>query len=222
MRAAPAAVALAALAAACANGKAKPELDGKPLATLADRHVIDVVEAGERLEFNPAAPTPDAAQRAEIDAFAKVYRTLGHGPITISAPKEGEIAKAFAAQVRAQLIEQGVSYAALASAMHDGGESETVVLSFTRYEAEAPDCPAVFEQNLARQTDNRAYDSFGCAMQANLAAMIADPADLLAPRASDPRDGARRADVFKKYREGSPTHALRSEQEQVGVKDLGN
>jgi len=220
MKAAPVLL-LAALTAACAHNKRESlEVEGKPIASVADTHVIEVVEAGERLEFSPSSATPSLTQLAEIDAFAKIYRTVGHGPITITAPKEGEVAKAFAAQVRARLIEQGVSFAAVAAAMH-GGEGDAVVLSFTRYEAEAPDCPAIYEQNLSRQTDNRAYDSFGCAMQANLAAMIADPADLLGPRDADPRDGARRAVVFKNYRDGKQTHADRSSQEQVGLREVG-
>ena len=50
--------------------------------------------------------------------------------------------------------------------------------------------------------DNEGYPEFGCAVTANIAAQIADPADLLAPRASDAPDAQRRQVVLDKYRQG--------------------
>ena len=41
--------------------------------------------------------------------------------------------------------------------------------------------------------------NFGCAQQQNLAAMVANPADLVRPQPMTPADGGRRADVIKKY-----------------------
>ena len=49
------------------------------------------------------------------------------------------------------------------------------------------------------------YDNFGCATQANLAAVVANPADLLTPRASAPADQQRRAVVYENYRNGKIT-----------------
>jgi pilus assembly protein CpaD len=57
--------------------------------------------------------------------------------------------------------------------------------------------------DLATQTEfNRHYESYGCASQQNLAAMIDNPLDLLYPRGMPPADAARRADVLQKYRTG--------------------
>ena len=57
-----------------------------------------------------------------------------------------------------------------------------------------------------------------CAQQRNLAAQIANPADLLGPRTVDPADAERRAVVFDKYRQGRPTGAEKGTDERVQVK----
>ena len=54
-------------------------------------------------------------------------------------------------------------------------------------------------------------------MQANLAAMIEDPNDLLQPRDMDPRDSGRRDTVMDLYRRGQVTHATRDPDERVTI-----
>ena len=55
--------------------------------------------------------------------------------------------------------------------------------------------------------ENKQYHNLGCASQNNLAAMIANPADLLAPRGMSEIDAARRATVIDNYRQGNQTNA---------------
>ena len=57
----------------------------------------------------------------------------------------------------------------------------------------------------------------GCANQHNLAAMIANPADLLGPRSETDRSGERRDTVWDKYTKGESTGAQKSEEEKVKV-----
>ena len=53
-------------------------------------------------------------------------------------------------------------------------------LSYLRYVAEAPEC-GQWPTNLAEDYRNLPYPNLGCAQQHNLAAQIANPADLLGP-----------------------------------------
>ena len=55
---------------------------------------------------------------------------------------------------------------------------------------------------LADTTDNKHYANFGCATQNNLAAQIANPGDLIAPRGMTPIDAERRSNVIETYRTG--------------------
>jgi pilus assembly protein CpaD len=50
---------------------------------------------------------------------------------------------------------------------------------------------------------NQPSSHIGCATRANLARMVADPADLVHGRALGPADGIREADAIRRYREGN-------------------
>lgn len=207
---------------ACAS---VPPPNGPPVASAADRHRIQVTEAAERVEIPVSSGASLSAEtRAQVRNFASGYLQYGHGALVLSTPSGGanaDAASVLAQETRMSLVEAGVSYAAIAGSTYDaaGAASAPIVLTFTRYDAQAPDCAPLWEQDLAHQSNNQAWASFGCATQANLAAMIEDPADLLRPRDMDPRDSNRRATVMEAYRAGEPTGAQRSADERVSISD---
>lgn len=197
---------------------------GQALASYADTHRIEVSQGGERLDIavNTGDTTLTPQSRAELATLASGYLRYGHGALILSTPSgsaNADSAGLLAQQARMQLTEAGVSYAAIAGSTYDasGNDAAPIVVTFTRYEAHAPDCRPIYEQDLAHQSNNQPWQSFGCATQANLAAMIEDPRDLLGPRTEDPRDSGRRSDVFEAYREGDVTHATRSPDERVTI-----
>jgi pilus assembly protein CpaD len=207
---------------ACA-GVPKPPA-GPSTPTQADNHRITVAASAQRMEIAVAPGdiglTPQAS--AELRAFASDYLRAGYGALVMSAPSGGpnsDAAALVAHEARMALTDAGVSYAAIASNTHEGGEASPIVFNFERYVAQAPECESIGTQNLAgwSASNNQPWPSFGCAMQANLAAMIEDPRDLLRPRTEDPRDGARRASVMEAYRAGEQTHADRSADESIQI-----
>jgi pilus assembly protein CpaD len=196
------------------------------LASAVDQHRIEVLQTGERYDITVGPSdmglTPET--RSEIFAFASAYQEEGHGALVMSAPSGGDNADAAARaaqQTRLALMSAGIPYAAIAPSVYDasGMARPPIVLSFTRYEAVAPDCRPIWEQDLSDNM-HQPYASFGCATQANLAAMIEDPHDLLQPRTMTPRDAARRAVVLDRYRNGQPTGAERSSDEQAAISDV--
>jgi pilus assembly protein CpaD len=211
---------------ACA-GVPKPE--GPPVSSYADRHRIEVTEAAERMEIPVGAG--DAAlsggARASLRAFAGNYLRYGHGALVLSSPSgaaNADAASVVANDARLALVEAGVSYAAVAGSTYDaaGVADAPIIVSFARFEARAPECAPLWEQDLGHQSNNQPWASFGCATQANLAAMVEDPADLLRPRDADPRDSGRRDTVMEAYREGDQTHADRSSDERVAISNAVN
>ena len=213
--------AVALLASACVT---KPAPINANLATLADQHKISVSTGAERLELPIAAGDTAISidQASSIESFARLYVRQGHGALVMSTPAGGANADAAALisqDVRLRLASSGVPFAAIAGSTYAPPDPNAapLVLSFTRFSAEAPTCEPLWSQDLAHNPDNQPWGSFGCAQQANLAAMISDPADLLGPRAEDPRDAARRARVLEAYRQGQQTHAERSQDERVQV-----
>ena len=68
-------------------------------------------------------------------------------------------------------------------AVQAGGDAQAPIrISYLRYVAEGPQC-GKWPTNLGVDHDNLNYPNLGCANQANFAAMIANPADLVTPRA---------------------------------------
>lgn len=210
---------------ACAS---VPTPEGPPVASAADRHRIQVTESAERIELpvSNGDVTLSPHARASLRALAGNYLRYGHGALVLSAPSGGpnaDAASVLAHEARMALVESGVSYAAVAGSTYEGvGREAPIIVSFARYEAQAPECAPLWEQDLAHQSNNQPWASFGCATQANLAAMVEDPRDLVQPRDADPRDSGRRDTVMQAYRAGESTHAARSNDERVSISEAVN
>jgi len=206
-----------------------PDPEGPQIPTQADRHRIEVQQTSERVEV--AVANGDMAisheARAQLRNLAGGYLRYGHGALTMSTPSgsgNASSASTLAGQVRMALVDSGVSHAAVAGSTYDasGEANAPIIVSFARYEAQAPECTPLYEQDLAHQSNNQPWESFGCSTNANLAAMVEDPADLLRPRGEDPRDSNRRGTVMDAYRRGEQTHAERSQDERATISNAVN
>lgn len=190
-----------------------------------ERFAITVRETRERLDI-PVASDKTALswdERDAVDAVAAEYLARGHGAIVVALPQGSpnhEAAVRNAAEVRDRLYAQGVRYSDIRGARYDAGEraDAPLVIGFVRFSAEAPSCHERWD-DFARTSTGSNTRNFGCAGAANLAAMIADPHDLLAPRGEDPSDGTRRAEALEKYRTGRTTATLRSSSERSTVSE---
>jgi pilus assembly protein CpaD len=56
-------------------------------------------------------------------------------------------------------------------------------------------------EDLLETSENKHYADFGCSYQNNLAAQMANPADLIGPRKQTPIDAANRSAVIDVYRD---------------------
>jgi pilus assembly protein CpaD len=209
-----------ALTAGCAS---LPTEEVANLATQADQHKITVSEIAQQMSL-PVRPDDASLSRDAqigIDAFARAYVRQGHGAVYISTPSGGANSSAaarLAQEARMKLAASGVPYYAIVGSTYEATTADApMMLRFVRFAAQAPECAPLYTQDLAHNPSNRPYESFGCSSQANLAAIISDPRDLIEPRLEDPRDPARRAHVLEAYRKGDQTHATRSNDERVQV-----
>jgi pilus assembly protein CpaD len=146
-------------------------------------------DQGEKLVIR--APSGGANERAVMHAFADLRELLKRHGFT------------------RDMVELEPYYASSET-------SAPIRLSYLRYVAKGPDCPD-WSENISRDPQNMPYPDLGCATQRNLAAQVADPRDLLEPRAETPRSSDRRDTVWKKYIAGDPTGATRSEDEKAVV-----
>jgi pilus assembly protein CpaD len=166
------------------------------------------------------AMTP--SDRNEIAAFANAYRDKGHGRMTIAtpagAPNSGAAAS-LVSDIRAALMEAGIAKDAITYTAYQAPSNQVnapVLVSYTHYIAQATPCHGLTE-DLAYLPENNEPANFGCATQANLAALVADPADLLGQREMDAADADRRSTVLDKYRKGEMTATKREDQDSGAV-----
>jgi pilus assembly protein CpaD len=167
---------------------------------------IDTVVSGEKLGEH---------ERDAVKYFATAYQAEGHGAVIISRPSNGPddiSAMRAASDARAVMLAEGVEPTAITEGPYDasGARSAPLLISYRTYEAVVPNCPDISHYDFAWTGTNEALPSFGCAVAVDLAAMIANPSDLVATRKMDPADLVRRTVVLSKYRNGESPSATRS------------
>ena len=157
-----------------------------------------------------------------ILAFAHAFLGSGSSAISIVLPTgsaNAVNAAAMATQVEGVLISAGIPLAAIEYRSYSANAGETIApvrLAYVRIAATTAPC-GPWRDSLARNFANTNYDAFGCATQQNLAAMVANPLDLLYPRMMTPPNAARRTTVLGNYQEGQRTGA--AVPREIGVED---
>jgi pilus assembly protein CpaD len=167
-----------------------------------------------RVPFN-GNMSPDMDSR--FVAFAKDYLENGNGAISISVPDSDPEARRYFAS---RLSDLGVpAWRIMIGNSETAGSAQDVELSYIRYAAEVAPC-GDWSTNAADTASNMPPPNFGCATQHNLAAMVADPRDLVAPRGTDAADAQRRMTVLDKYRKGQSTPAEKTAEQSGAVADV--
>ena len=204
----PAALVLsAALVAGCANR------DATTTTSIPDdyrtRHPIVLTEAEHTLDVPVASGDRSLtlSMRDNIRGFAQDYASKSKGTVQIMVPQGSMNAGAAAVlrkDIRATLVQAGVpakriiqtSYAAAGQ-----GDAAPIRLAFVSTTAKTNTCGQWPEDLTLNTMENRQYYNFGCATQANLAAQIANPMDLVGPRGMTPIDAERRGTAIQDYRD---------------------
>ncbi len=143
-------------------------------------------------------------QRSIVQNTIANYRANGSGVIHILLPTGSPNERAatrLRKDVAATLRRGGVKPFNISSERIPcgGSESPPIRLVYSAITASTHPC-GQWPKDLLETADNRHYANFGCASQTNLAAQIANPADLLGPRATSPIDAERRGVVIDDYR----------------------
>jgi pilus assembly protein CpaD len=99
--------------------------------------------------------------------------------------------------------------------------SAQVEVNYISYQARSGAC-GDWSEDLFYTAENRTAQNLGCANQHNLAAMVADPRDLLGPRAMDGADAVRRQTIIGNYETGKVSGADKSSDQKVSITDVGH
>jgi pilus assembly protein CpaD len=164
------------------------------------------LEARPEMDEVALAPRPDGLSQAQRAALGDIALRANGAPIVVRAPAGGDpVSTRSAFNAKEALVDMGANDVRMAS--YDAAPGAPILVGFTGYSAVVPQC-GHFE-NLTATRDNRVQSNFGCAVTANMAAQIANPADIANPQQMDPTDAQRRSTVMDKYRKGEVTSAQR-------------
>lgn len=176
------------------------------------------------VRIDPGLQRLDPADRPRVQAFAERWKDRGQGQITVSAPHgspnqragEGAMMETVAILSRAGVPQHMISRTGYPAATSPG--EPPVTLSFLSLTAVAPDCSKLgWPDNLGFSPRNTPWSNFGCATQSNIAAMVANPRDLIEARPVDDVDVARRRKVLEDFRTAKPTQTDRKANESGNV-----
>lgn len=212
---------------ACASHAPSSVPDEYLTGTALDRHEIGVAKRTEFLEvaIDPRSSELSAGDRQRIRSFVNFYAQRGHGPLVMSMPAASanpQLAVTAVAEARAIAWENGIEYDEISGTAHGAGEtvSQPLILAFQLYDAVAPECNPASAYDFSDASSNNNLPNLGCSVRTNLAAMIADPSDLLGNRPLEAGDNDRRDVILRKFREGETTAAERSKQESGAVSQV--
>jgi pilus assembly protein CpaD len=173
-----------------------------------------------------------ANQRAEVLSFAQAWRREGTGGVLIDVPAGTPNERSAAAalqEVRSILAGAGVPPEAVATRPHtpaDPRKLATMRLHYPKVTADAGPC-GLWPYDLGPTYDrehyeNRQYYNLGCATQRNMAAAVANPADLVQPRAEIPSYTGRRTTVLDKHHRGEASGTVYPDATKGRISDVGN
>ena len=187
-------------------------------------HTLELLIGSNRGELNPT-------QRAQVLAFGLGWKREATGGIVVSRPVGSSNERA-SADVMPEIVSilnasglppQGLVMQTYPAA---GASVATVRISYPRIRAQAGPC-GVWPKDIGPSWNRDYFENqppwnYGCATQRNLAAEVADPADLVQPRAETAAYTMRRTNVFQKYTAGeSPATSDSSSTQSAKISDVG-
>ena len=198
------------------------------------RHPVVVQEADRTVEVFVGIGRGGltASQRTDVTAYAQTWLHEGTGPIAVDLPVSTPNARAATQSLQdIQAIFSSVGVPARGVTVRrytpaNPSQFATIKLNYPKVTADAGPC-GLWPEDLGPSfrnpiyQDNRPYSNFGCASQRNMAAMVANPADLVQPRPESPSFTTRRTTVLGKYSRGEPTATQYPDAEKGKISEVG-
>jgi pilus assembly protein CpaD len=198
------------------------------------RHPIAIQEADRSiiLLVGHARGGLSSPQRADVAGLAQTWVSEGTGAIVADVPADTPNARAAESafrEARAMLEAGGVPSDGIKVRHYTPSDPRalaTVRLSYPKMAAVVGPC-GTWPEDIGPSTkdrgyfENKSYYNFGCAYQRNMAAMVANPSDLVQPRPETPAYTMRRTEGFDKYRKGTTSATDYPEADKAKLSDTG-
>ncbi|MCT7376189.1 CpaD family pilus assembly protein [Chelativorans salis] len=170
------------------------------------RHPIVIEEKNEVLDLPVGASSHRMTwhQKAALGGFLDRYEDSGGAVVTMQIPEGAansaaahSVSNDFAALLHRYGVPKGYVHILAYQARPE--DTPPIRLSYPVVKAAVGPCGR-WPEDLMDTTENRNYANFGCSYQNNLAAQVANPADILGPRKMTPIDAENRDSAIGDYK----------------------
>lgn len=169
-----------------------------------------------RLPNSDALSNKDAAS---FSAFVDDYLERGNGAISVSVPP-GPGSERIVTTFAERLVDMGVPRSHILVGVQDQAAADgRLEIGYISYAAHTIPC-GDWSVNVADTANNLPMPNFGCSVQQNIAAQVADPRDIVEPRGMGPADATRRMQVINNYEKAQTTAAQKTQAQSGNVADV--
>ena len=172
-------IAMSSTLAACSNGELALDDTYVP-ATHYERYPIEVTRGPVKMEISSQDGTLQPTQINAIFGFSRSARNSGSSRITILRPSGGGASGKVARETYQLLVQSDISPSMIVQKTYPGPSKGPVQLSFIRSVAVTKEC-GDWSADLTNTSSNEPYPNFGCSIQNNIAALVANPDDFVVP-----------------------------------------
>jgi pilus assembly protein CpaD len=173
-------------------------------ATVAERYPIQVRQATFKTGLRAPTGQLNTNQTNAVADFAIEAKRTGSPRVQILYPGGASASRKLANEIAVAITNYGIPKNRISVKPIRGGANEPIQLVLTRKVAITKEC-GDWSEDLASTHANTVHPNYGCAMQHNIAAMVANPEDLERPRAMGPVLAGNRTETMKIFVENSTT-----------------
>jgi pilus assembly protein CpaD len=197
------------------------------------RHPIVLADKSRTLDIfvGTNAPRLDPRQSEDLRAFAQEFREHGKGGMVAFVPlgSANPAGDARGVEIIRAALSGPKGYFPLSVqpyAVEDPSLAAPIRLSFAELAAKVPHACGQWPKDLSGSNtregiENEQYWNFGCAEQHNLAALVADPIDLVRPQTEGRIDIVKRSTEIGKLRLGQDPATTYDDKNKATISTLG-
>jgi pilus assembly protein CpaD len=147
-----------------------------------DRYPLAAVKGPVSLQVEVSRGKLQKGQVSAVTGISRQIISSGVTPVVIAVPTGGGKSSGVAREIGELLVHNGVDISMIRYAKYNGEANAPVQVSFIRTYAATREC-GIWDKDYTDTASNQAATNHGCAVRANMAAMIANPKDIEVPAA---------------------------------------
>jgi pilus assembly protein CpaD len=177
-------IAMSATLAACSNGELALDDTYVP-STHYEKFPIEVTRGPVKMEVSSRDGTLQPKQINAIIGFSRSAVTSRSSKITMLRPSGGGASGKVAREIYQLMVRSDITPSMIVQKTYPGPSRGPVQLSFIRSFAVTEEC-GDWSTDLTNTSRNEPYPNLGCSVQQNIAAVVANPDDFIAPEPTAP------------------------------------